>query len=99
MKHNGIPLRWWPIGGVALFYVVLLAAEPHPSPFQELYLQTKMAEEGVWLAVVHAVVFPIAPLGLRTTGQNPGRDRIVEEIKSRQERNNGTERHCATLAG
>src|SRR4029450_9918925 len=26
---------------------------------------------------------------IRTTGQNPGRDRIVEEIKSRQERNNG----------
>jgi cellulose biosynthesis protein BcsQ len=36
---------------------------------------------------------------IRTTGQNPGRVRIVEEIASRQERNNGTERHCATLAG
>jgi hypothetical protein len=36
---------------------------------------------------------------LRTTGQNPGRDRIVEELESRQESNNGTARHRATLAG
>jgi hypothetical protein len=68
MKHKGIPSSWWPMGGLALLYVVLLAVEPHPSPFQELYLQNKMAEEGAWFAVLRSAVFPIFPLVLSVWG-------------------------------